>query len=91
MSKEIKEAKKCLEKISGNEEEIRLAELREKYIREMNTAKAEGREEAFEEGKEEGEKETKKIIAKNMLKLKINIDTISEATGLTKKEIHELN
>lgn len=91
MSEEIKEAKKCLEKISKNEEEIRWAELREKYVREINTAKAEGREEAFEEGLKDGKKEAKKTIAKNMLNLKIDIEIISKATGLTKEEIQELN
>ena len=115
MSKEIKEAKECLEKISGNEEEIRWAELRQKYILEINTAKAEGweegKEEGFEvgraeglktgktagletgkiEGRKEGEKEAKTTIAKNMLKLKIDIETISKATGLTKEEIQKLH
>lgn len=99
MSKEVKEAKECLEKISGNEEEIRWAELREKYILEINTAKVEAREDGFEEGREdglkegikEGEKGTKKTIAKNMLKLKIDIETISEATGLTKEEIQKMH
>lgn len=103
MSEEIKDAKKCLEEISKNQEEIRWAELREKYVLEMNTAKVEGREEGYEEGKEEGlkdgreegkregEKEAKKTIAKNMLKLKIDIETISKATGLTKEEIQKIN
>ena len=115
MSKEIKEAKECLKKISGSEEEIRWAELREKYILEINTAKIEAREDGFEEGREdglkegkkegrevglkegrkegkkEGEKEAKRKIAKNMLDLKIDIETISKATGLTKEEIQELN
>ena len=119
MSKEIKEAKECLKKISGSEEEIRWAELREKYILEINTAKIEAREDGFEEGREdglkegkkegrkvglkegrkegkkegkkEGEKEAKRKIAKNMLDLKIDIETISQATGLTKEEIQELN
>ena len=43
------------------------------------------------EGKKEGEKEAKRKIAKNMLDLKIDIETISQATGLTKEEIQELN
>lgn len=54
MSKEIKEAKKCLEKISKDEEEIRWAELREKYVLEINTVKVEAKEEGYNEGKEEG-------------------------------------
>lgn len=91
MSKEVKEAKECLEKISRNEEEIRWAELREKYILEINTAKVEAREDGFEEGIEKGEKETKKTIAKNMLKQKINIEMILKVTGLSKEEIQKLN
>lgn len=99
MSEEIREAKKCLERISKDEEEIRWAELREKYILEINTAKAEAREEAYEEGKEEGlkdgrekgENEAKKTIARNMLNFKIDIETISKITGLTKEEIKKLN
>lgn len=127
MSEEIREAKKCLERISKDEEEIRWAELREKYILEINTAKAEAREEAYEEGKEEGlkdgrekgmkegraegraegrvegitegmkegkiqgENEAKKTIARNMLNFKIDIETISKITGLTKEEIKKIN
>lgn len=111
MSEEIREAKKCLEEISKNDEEIRWAELREKYILEINTAKAEAREEALKDGREEGkiegkkegklegklegkiegEKEAKKAIAKNMLNLKMDIETISKVTGLAKNEIKNLN
>ena len=55
----------------------------------------EGREEGHKEGKEEGRKEGAKQnsfdIAKRMLQKGIAIGTISELTGLTEKEISELN
>ncbi len=82
MSKEVKEAKKCLEKISGNEEEIRWAELREKYILEINTAKVEAREDGFEEGKEEGKEEGIKEGRKKGIK-----EGIKEGEKETKKTI----
>ena len=68
MSKEVKKAKECLEKISGNEEEKRWAELREKYILEINTAKVEAREDGFEEGKEEGREVGRKVGIKEGIK-----------------------
>jgi predicted transposase YdaD len=58
-------------------------------------ARQEGREEARQEGREEGRKEGKreqtKIIALNLIKLNWSIDDIAEVTGLTIKEIEELN
>ena len=55
----------------------------------------EGREEGHKEGKEEGRKEGAKQnscdIAKRMLEKGIDIETISELTCLTQKEISELN
>ena len=55
----------------------------------------EGREEGHKEGKEEGRKEGAKQksfdIAKRMLEKGIDIETISELTCLTEKEISELN
>ena len=55
----------------------------------------EGREEGHKEGKEEGRKEGAKQksfdIAKRMLEKGIDIEIISELTGLTEKEISKLN
>ena len=57
--------------------------------------KEEGLKEGHKEGKEEGIKEGAKQnscdIAKRMLEKGIDIETISELTGLTEKEISELN
>jgi len=42
------------------------------------------------EGRKEGSKETKTTIAKKLKKLEVTPEVISEATGLTLKEIEEL-
>ena len=44
----------------------------------------------FTDGFNDGKKEEKKIIAKNMLKENIEINTISKVTGLAKEEIEKL-
>ncbi len=49
------------------------------------------RETGREEGREEGAKQNSFDIAKRMLEKGIDIETISELTGLTEKEISELN
>ena len=51
----------------------------------------EGKEEGFKVGRAEGVKQTSFDIAKRMLEKGIDIETISELTGLTEKEISELN
>ena len=47
--------------------------------------------EAREEGEEKGKNNAKLEIAKSMLKKNMEIDTISEITGLTKEEIESIN
>ena len=49
------------------------------------------RETGREEGREEGSKQKSFDIARRMLQKGIDIETISELTGLTEKEISELN
>ena len=51
----------------------------------------EGREEGHKEGREEGAKQKSFDIARRMLQKGIDIETISELTCLTEKEISELN
>ena len=51
----------------------------------------EGKEEGIKEGREEGAKQKSFDIAKRMLEKGIDIETISELTGLTEKEISELD
>ena len=50
-----------------------------------------GHKEGKEEGLKEGAKKKSFDIAKRMLEKGIDIGTISELTGLTEKEISELN
>ena len=76
-------------------------EDRIKYIIAMNTerdtynqieyARESGREEGLKEGRAEGVKQNSFDIAKRMLEKGIDIETISELTGLIEKEISELN
>jgi len=51
----------------------------------------EGKEEGIKEGREEGAKRKSFDIAKRMLEKGIDVETISELTGLTEKEISELD
>ncbi len=51
----------------------------------------EGKEEGIKEGLAKGAKQKSFDIAKRMLEKGIDIETISELTGLTEKEISELN
>ena len=50
-----------------------------------------GKEEGLKEGREEGAKQNSCDIAKRMLEKGIDVETISELTGLTEKEISKLN
>lgn len=95
---EIKQAHKVLEEISKDENERYLAELREKYIIEINTMKSEGLAEGKAMGLAEGKamglaegKKTKAIeIARLLLKDKNDIEYVMKITGLTKEEIEKL-
>ena len=58
------------------------------YARE--TGREEGHKVGKEEGREEGAKQKSFDIAKRMLEKGIETETISELTGLTEKEISEL-
>lgn len=49
-----------------------------------------GRESGLSDGREIGLEEEKKKIAKSMISKNMDIDLISEITGLTEKEIKEL-
>ena len=85
-NKYVKKAEKELEYLSGDEETRRLAELREKAIRDELAAIAQAR----DEGKSEGESQNTIKIAKKMLEKQIDIALIMEITGLTKEEIERL-
>ena len=81
-NKVIKEAKKEVEYLTGDEEVKRLAELREKWEMDRNSE--------IGQAKKEGKKEEKLEIAKNMLKDGMNLETVMKYTGLSKEEVLNL-
>ena len=93
-NEEIKKAKEQLDKMSQDKKERRLAELREKAIKDemaiRDSGYNEGRKEGIEEGLKKGKKAEKKSIAQNMLEMKIDKETISKVTGLTMDEIENM-
>ncbi len=97
-NKAIKKAIGELEQVSGDEKIRRIAELKEKYIRDEQASLEYAKDEGYKTGKEEGRKagieegrnERNLDIAKNLLKQNIAIDIISKATGLTQEEIEKL-
>ena len=86
VNKEIKKAKEELEYLTGDEAQRRIAELREKAIRDEK-ANLRG---AREEGMRKGAMKEKKEIAKKLKEMNSNIDNIIELTGLTKEEIEKI-
>lgn len=86
----ILEAQAKLKQISADEHEQRLADLREKYIRDQYNIELTGYERGKSEGEAKGKLDEKKEIAKKMLKNNIDINLIIQCTGLTKEEIKDL-
>ena len=89
-NKAIKKAIGELEQVSGDEKIRRIAELKEKYIRDEQASLEYAKEEGMKVGIEEGRNERNLEVAKNLLKQNIAIDIISKATGLTLEEIEKL-
>lgn len=89
-NKAIKKAIGELEQVSGDEKIRRIAELKEKYIRDEQASLEYAKDEGYKTGKEEGRNERNLEVAKNLLKQNITIDIISKATGLTQEEIEKL-
>ena len=85
-NKEIQKAKKVLEEISQDEHEQYLAELREKYIMDQKAIEDAG----YDKGLKAGIEQRNKQIAKKMLSKKIDLNTISELTGLSIQELKNL-
>ena len=94
----IKMASEELNKINSDKRERRLAELREKAILDeiaiRNTGYSDGKEDGLKEGLKkgirEGEKNEKINIAKKMILEKIDVETISKITELSKEEIENI-
>ena len=89
-NEEIKKAKEQLDKMSQDKKERRLAELREKAIKDEMAIRDSGYNEGRKEGLEEGLKEGIKKTAKNMLEMKIDKEIILKVTGLTMDEIENM-
>ena len=82
----IQKAEDEFEYLTGDEAEKRLAELREKAIRD-EAAALKG---ATQKGIEQGIEQEKLEVAKKMLAKGIDINTIIEVTELTKEEIEKI-
>lgn len=78
----VKKAQEELEYLQGDEAFKRKIELREKYERDMNSAKYCGR--------QEGKKEAIKEVAKKLFLRGTDIKIIMDITGLTKDEIESI-
>ena len=81
-NKEIKKAQEELEYLTGDEEERRIAFLREKAIRD-EVSNING-------ARKEGEKNKQLEIAKKLKKMNMSLSDIEKATGLTVEEIESL-
>ena len=86
----LKEAVKKLDNLSEDEKMRRIADLRQKAIMDEKAIYEKGLEVGIEKGIMEGSQKEKIEIAKKMLKLKIDKETIAEATGLTEQEIEKI-
>ena len=97
----IRKAIDELEQVSGDEKLRRIAELREKAIRDEQAAMAyakehgyndgyeEGRKEGRKEGRDEGKRQNQQEIAKKLLKKNMRLEEIAEITGLSIEEINQ--
>ena len=90
-NQEIKKAMNELEEMSEDEELRRLAELREKAIRDEKNGLRHAREEGLKEGIEEGIKQGIgqgiEQVTKKMIKLNMPVEDIINVTGLKEEEI----
>lgn len=98
----LKEAVKKLDNLSEDEKMQRIADLRQKAIMDekaiyekgleigLEKGIQRGMEKGIEKGIMEGSQKEKIEIAKKMLELKIDKETIAKATGLTEQEIEKI-
>ena len=89
-NKNIKKAIDELEQVSGNARLRRIAELKEKYIRDEQSSIEYAQDEGFKHGEAKGRNERNIEIAKNLLQKKMSIDDIADVTGLSPEEIEAL-
>ena len=87
----IQKAFKMLEILSADEETRRLAEMREKALKNERSELAAAKREGIEEGMQKGIMEEKRNAAKILLKMGVlTMEQISEATGLDVEELQKL-
>ena len=79
---DIKESMAILSQLSGDEEVVQLAEMREKAILDERSS--------ISGAREEGKIESKIEDAINFLKLAIDYETVANGTGLSIEKIIEL-
>ena len=93
-NKEIKEAEVTLRELSEDEENQRIAELREKHMLDTQDIYETGLDEGYKRGEKagkiEGSNEEKIKIAKKLLDKNMSIEQIIEVTELTKEEISKI-
>ena len=97
-NKTIEKAREEMNYLTGDAAVRRLAELREKWEHDYVDTKEYGRLEGLKQGRKEAEEEAEKKektrieqIVKEMKKNNLEIELIEKITGLTKKEIDEIN
>ena len=86
----IKKAKEKLDEINQNEEERRLAEIRERTIRDEMAIRDSGYIDGMKDGEKKGIEKAKQEIIKQMLKYNMSIENIIKITNLSKAEIENL-
>ena len=91
---EIREAKDELIRMSNDDTQRELYEMRAKTLKDkisaLNEAERKGIKKGRQEGIKEGEKSTAIEIAKSLINIGLDKETISKSTGLTLSEIEKL-
>ena len=90
MNEEIRKAAEELNSMSEDDELRTMAELRLKGLRDEQAAIDYATKKGIEQGEKQGEKKKQIEIAKKLIKMKMNMDEIQEATGLTLEEIKRI-
>ena len=86
----VKKAQQVLEEISQDGRERYLADLRQKYIMDQTSIENYGYRKGMKAGYENGIKHKQIEILKNMMKKKLDINTISDLTDIPVEEINKL-
>ena len=86
----VKKLKQKIKKLNQDKNFVSFISREDDIKFQMNTVRNEGINEGIKKGKIAGAKEKSLEIAKNMLEQEINIDLIAKSTGLSIKEIENL-